>query len=216
MTQCGGSGPQGSGCGLCTSRLLSQVSRKVNRKLKEQLGDLPCPSPVGQRHPRGSRTGMGPGGQRWAPGSPTDHRHAKGRAWRGAVRAGCGSGHGHVCHCCWKPTLVLQVVSARGGCAQRAGGRLRPARPRPAGATFISVMPRRRWGETPTQGWSPSGSGDSAPAQRGTTASGGPQQRQAGPLRWASPLGQWLRTSAGWRVQAELREEWVCPRLPKR
>lgn len=83
------------------------------KALKEQLGDLPCPSPVGQRHPRGSRTGMGPGGQLWTPGSPTNHRHAKGRAWSGAVSAGCSSGHGHVCHCGWKPTLFLQVVSAR-------------------------------------------------------------------------------------------------------
>lgn len=33
------------------------------KALKEQLGDLPCLSPMGQRHPRGSRTGMGPGGQ---------------------------------------------------------------------------------------------------------------------------------------------------------
>lgn len=54
------------------------------KALKEQLRDLPCLSPMGQGHPRGSPTGMGPGGQRWTPGNPTDHRHAKGlQAWAG-------------------------------------------------------------------------------------------------------------------------------------
>lgn len=69
------------------------------KALKEQLRDLPCLSPMGQRHPRGSHTGMGPGGQHWTPGNPTDHRHARGRAWHGAASVGCGSGYRHIRYC---------------------------------------------------------------------------------------------------------------------
>lgn len=67
------------------------------KALKEQLRDLPCLSPMGQRHPQGQLHRDGAWWAALAPGNPTGPQTCKGQGLAWGCKRGCSYYHIRYC-----------------------------------------------------------------------------------------------------------------------